>query len=465
MPRLPRVRASRIRALGLLLPLASLVAAEVAGCSERAAERPNIVLLLSDDQDFEQLGFLGHPAARTPTLDALAEAGVVFTTAHVAASRCRPSLASLLSGRFPHQHGIFYNEGPATLDPESSLPRLLEEAGYATFLGGKFWEGEPSAMGFQAGRDDDGFVRAGQAELFRFIDEHAGREPLFLWWAPVIPHWPHDPPPEVLARIDEAAIPVPAYFAGDPAEFRAEERPFLAMGAWLDDGVRALREKLAEAGVLEDTLFVFLIDNGSATGTVSKGSVFEKGLRTPVVVSWPRGIAGGARSDELVSSVDEYATLLDYAGVRVPTDRPGRSLRPMLEGLAGVYGGDSVGRDVLCGAMYPRAAAVDDPSPAANVLALYARTKEWKYVLYFRRLNERTDEMFRVKSVLAPSLERAPGDEDLFQLVEDPYEQRDLSHEPAHAEILRALRERALAWWEETGGVPLQPPRRARQGR
>jgi arylsulfatase A-like enzyme len=453
----PMSSVPRARALGFTILLFALGSPQLPGCSQGASRRPNIVLIVSDDQDYEQLGFLGAPAARTPTLDTLAAEGTVFTTAHVAASRCRPSLASLLSGRWPQQHGIFYNEGPAQLEPEGSLPRRLADAGYATFLGGKFWEGDPRAMGFAAGEDDDDFVRRDQVELFRFVDEHAGKEPLFVWWAPQIPHWPHDPPPEVLARIDPAAIPIPPYYTGDPEVYREEERPFLAMGAWLDDGVRALREKLASAGVLEDTLFVFLIDNGSATGTISKGSVFEKGVRTPIVVSWPRALPRGRRSDALVASVDVYATLLDYAGLEPPRERPGRSLRPLLEGAG-------TGRDVLCGAMYPRAAAVDDPSPAANVLALYARTSEWKYVLYFRRLNERTDEMFRVKSVLAPNLERAPGDEDLYRLADDPYEQEDLAERPEHAATLRDLRARALAWWEESGGGPLALPKRVREG-
>ena len=111
--------------------------------------RPNIVLVLSDDQDYEHFGFLGSERVKTPALDRLADEGVLFTTAHVPAARCRPSQAALLTGQWPHQTGICNNVGPGRVDPERALPMLMRRGGYATFGGGKFWEGHPRDVGFQ----------------------------------------------------------------------------------------------------------------------------------------------------------------------------------------------------------------------------------------------------------------------------------------------------------------------------
>ena len=131
-----------------------------------AAERPNVVFIISDDHDFEHLGFMGNRTVHTPTLDRLAEAGTVFTHAHLPMSRCHPTLASFLSGRWPHQTGIYYNFGPRPLNPKNSLPSLLKKAGYATYVEGKYWEGDPRKMGFTHGKGKTAgtFVRKGQDE-------------------------------------------------------------------------------------------------------------------------------------------------------------------------------------------------------------------------------------------------------------------------------------------------------------
>ena len=159
--------------------------------------QPNIVLVISDDQDNEHFGFMGNKTVRTPNLDELAAAGTVFNTCHLTSSRCRPSLAGLLSGRYAHQNGIYANfhiakkkgekrkvEGEKKLSPVNALPKLLQEAGYATYGSGKYWEGDARAMGFTHGLETPKpfgkFARSSQDELFAFIDEHAGETPMFI---------------------------------------------------------------------------------------------------------------------------------------------------------------------------------------------------------------------------------------------------------------------------------------------
>jgi N-sulfoglucosamine sulfohydrolase len=221
------------------------------------------------------------------------------------------------------------------------------------------------------------------------------------------------------------------------------------MDAWFDAGLAELRAKLEETGELADTLFVFLIDNGYANGFASKGSAFEKGLRTPVFFSWPKGIAGGRTRPELVSTLDLYPTLLDYAGVPAPAGIAGIDLRPALEGR------ELATRDVLHGAIYQYEEGGPRQRAEEAVFALYARTERWKFVLYVRRPDPSKNLLLHE---FAPFPDRARGDRDLFDLTQDPYEKHDLSGDPAHAALLDELQQGCLAWWRESGGAELELP-------
>jgi uncharacterized sulfatase len=439
----------------------------VLAVSAAAAERPNIVLIISDDHDYEHLGFMGNGYVHTPTLDRLAEAGTVFTTAHLPMSRCHPTLASFLSGRWPHQTGIYYNYGTEKLAPGNSLPNLLKQAGYATYVEGKYWEGDPREMGFThgAGKTARTFVRKGQDGLFAFIDEVKGRQPMFIWWAPLIPHTPHNPPQKYLDLYDPAEMPVPSYVKpGNPAPaeekgkrkrgkrrgFRQRERLSYAMEAWLDDGVAQLVDKLRTVGQHENTMYVFVVDNGWCNGLVSKGSPFEKGVRTPIFFSLPDTVPGGQRFDDLVSTLDVYPTILDYAGVPVPESAAGRSLRPRIEDRP------FEPREALFGAIYPAFATKGDERPERDVYALYVRTEKWKYIYFVQDVVQRRNgDYFRIQSIETDYPTRKAGDEDLYDLKNDPYEQKDLAGDPAQEERLTELNERVLTWWRETGGKPL----------
>ena len=438
--------------------LAFLPLALAAGCSRAPLERPNIVILVSDDQDYEHFGFMGHPLAHTPTLDALASDGVVFTRCLVPMSRCRPAQASLLSGQWPHQNGVYFNVGADHIDPDTCIANLLTEVGFQTTGEGKFWEVNPRLMGFSnyTIRNYETFVREGQEHLFDFIDEHAGEEPMFIWWAPSLPHVPHNPTPELLALFDRTQIPIPDWYTGDEAEYRRREHTSLAMEAWLDRGVAELLAKLEAVGEYENTVFLFLVDNGYANGLASKGTAFEKGLRTPVVITWPGKIEGGRRYDELVSVVDLYQTLVDYGAAARPEDTVGVSLRPLLDGQAEVQ---ELGLpDALFGAIYLQSPLQLEALPERDAFGLWARTERFKYVLYLRDVREAQDERFKIQALLTDYPERNEGDEDLFDLVADPYELENLAHLPEHAELKRELRRRAYDWWRETGGAELVLP-------
>ncbi|MEQ1895693.1 MAG: sulfatase-like hydrolase/transferase, partial [Planctomycetota bacterium] len=371
--------------------------------------------------------------------------------------------ASLLTGRWPQEPGVYFNVGADHIDPATALPRLLSGAGYQTVGEGKFWEFEARAMGFSnyTIRNYETFVRLDQDHLFDWLDARDPERPFFVWWAPELPHVPHDPPARLLAKIALEDVPVPAWFQGDEAarvEFRARERVLLAMDAWLDEGLAALLTKLDALGERENTLVVFLIDNGWANGCVSKGWAFEKGLRTPVVFSWPRGIKKVQRSEALVSPVDVYATLLELAGVELPAWNRGTSLAPALRGETPVT------RDTLFGALWPLEPTELPADAARDAQALWARSARWKYVLTLRDVDARADagsaqgEREDVKVSLAPDFHRRRGEVELYDLVADPHEQQNLAARPEHAELLAQLRRDTLAWWTANGGAPIELP-------
>ena len=447
-----------------LAPVAALAALAFGGCdaatgqAATGAARPNLVILVSDDQDYEHFSFAGHPTAKTPTIDSLAKGGVLFTHAFVPMSRCRPAQASLLTGEWPHQNGVYFNVAADHIDPDTCLANRLGDAGYRSFGEGKFWEYDPRLMGFEnySILNYETFARLGQEHLFEWLRGLDRDQPFFVWWAPMLPHVPHDPPDRFLERFDPADIEIPAWIAGDVEEYRHAEHLSLAMGSWLDDAIRELMDELREIGELDDTLFLFLIDNGYANGLPSKGTAFDKGLRTPAILSWAGGIEAGGEFDELISVVDLYATLLDYAGARALPSCEGESLRRMIEGSAD----DTTfrGREFLFGAAYPKRPNGERADPARDAYALWARTSRLKYILYLDDVTRSRDSKFKIQYNSAPYPARRRGDEDLFDLDQDPYELNDLSDDPALAAEMADLKRRALEWWRETGGGELSLP-------
>ena len=335
-------------------PLA-LAALLLAACgAEPASERagpPNLVLVIGDDVGYADFGFMGSPHVKTPHLDRLAREGTVFPTGYTTASTCRPSLRTLLTGveplRFVRGGALEPDTAPAPsaegglLAGFETLPRLLARAGYASFQGGKFWEGTYREAGFTHGMQEDHenlelggssahLGRTTMAPLFEFIDAHA-EGPFFVWFAPVLPHLPHDAPAEFEAP-----------YRG--MELSRAARLYYANVTRLDAAIGALVAHLEDRGLRERTLVVYVSDNGwdqapdaksgspALGGSRGKSSMHDLGFRTPIVFHAPGLVPAGAAHDELVSTLDLVPTLLDYAGVEPSYRLPGRSLRGRIEG-------------------------------------------------------------------------------------------------------------------------------------
>jgi len=354
-------------ALGLLLwPACSL---------REPAPRPNIVLVISDDQGWADFGFMGSEIARTPHMDSIATEGVVFTHGFNTSSACRASLQTLLTGYSPlrfrtraeqliEAHEARGEGGLREVEiiaEMQTLPRLLERAGYASFQAGKYWEGTWRNGGFSAGMKDrlnkpwEGgkkqllaaaggpsteFGRESLDPMWRFIDEDRGESPFFVWFAPMLPHVPHDAPPEFRAIYEGEAA----------ASLSPSALGYFANVSRLDARVGELLEGLERRGLRRDTLVVLLSDNGwqqeagvdwSGTklggGPRAKFSLYELGFRTPIVFSWPARLSERHVRSELVSTEDVFSTVLDILELPAPSGRDGISLWPILRGAPGPH--------------------------------------------------------------------------------------------------------------------------------
>jgi len=218
-------------------------------------ENPNIVLIISDDQKWTDFGFMGHPVIQTPHLDRLSEEGILYSRGYVPVSLCRPSLASIITGLYSHQHRITGNdpylpEGSggraeylrrneqiiSRIEHIETLPRLLAEKGYLSFQSGKWWEGHFSRGGFthgmthgdaaRGGRHGDEGLEIGRSGLDPIFDfwDRAGDQPVFIWYAPFLPHTPHTPPERLLDKYRAENMPV-------------EISRYYAMCEWFDETV------------------------------------------------------------------------------------------------------------------------------------------------------------------------------------------------------------------------------------
>lgn len=406
-------------------------------CQGALAAPPNIVLLIADDQAWQDHGFMGHPRIRTPNLDQLAAQGLLFTRGYVPTALCRPSLASLMTGRYPHQHRITGNSskrqaGEAALQTAFSelpgLAALLGAAGYRSFQGGKWWEGDYASGGFSHGVGAKAAVEMGRKTLqplFDFIDE-SGEQPFFLWYAPYLPHFPHEPPPQLLAHYQQAGL-------------HPELAKYYAMIEWTDQTMGELLSHIRRRGKADNTVFIYLADNGWVQPTSpidnhpwylgaprGKGSSYEDGIRTPIILSWPGRIAPRV-VDTPVSSLDLPTTLLSLAGQPVPESMQGLNL---LDQEAVTQ------REAVFGASFRH--RIDTAAgPAATVLSRWLVSGDWKLIMHQRQRDQ------------APRVE-------LFNLREDPREADNRSAaEQAKTQQLLDLLD---SWWAPLGASTKKGP-------
>lgn len=424
---------------------------------------PNIVLILGDDQAWTDYGFMGHPLIQTPRLDDLAARSAVFPLGYVPTALCRPSLATIVSGLYAHQHRLTGNDPSAVDIPPSSsdsrlatesysrkreeliglldrvptLPKLLFQKGYRSFQSGKWWEGSFARGGFTQGMtrgfpDDPKNGRHGDAGLTigreglgpieAFVDQCIeAQKPFFVWYAPFLPHTPHDPPQRLLDRYQSQieSIHLARYYANC-------ER--------FDETVGELLDMLDRRNLTNDTMIVYLADNGwiqrsDSVGFAprSKQSPYEAGVRQPILFSYPGKIMPGTRTDR-VSSIDLLPTLCDALQIDGPQGLPGISLWMNLANKIPIperpIFGEGFAHDVN---------DIDDPE--SSLLYRWVVDGPWKLILSYDGRMGRLSEVHQ-------TMLQGPQ---LFRLDADPHESSNLAN--AHPDVVKELASKIDRWW------------------
>ncbi len=349
----------------LLLVVVMVHATWIAGVSPAiAAERPNVVVFLSDDQGWGDLSLNGNKNLRTPAIDSIGLDGAQFDRFYVCPV-CSPTRAEFLTGRY-HPRGNIWNvsTGGERLDlDERTIADVFQAAGYATACFGKWHNGtqypyHPLGRGFEeyygfcsghwgdyfdAPLEHNGKLVRGKGFLSNDLTDHAisyieqqRDKPFFVYVPYNTPHSPMQVPDEDYARLKNAELPNRGI---DPAkEDVGFTRAALAMCENLDRNVARVLKKLDELHLRENTIVVYFCDNGPVGGRWNggmkgrKATTDEGGVRSPLLIRWPGKIAAGTQVKQIASVIDLMPTLADLTGIPTTGTKPldGISLRPWL---------------------------------------------------------------------------------------------------------------------------------------
>ena len=426
----------------------------LAGCGEQADERPNLLVIYTDDQRFDAWSMGGSTYIQTPHLDRIAQEGAWFPRSYASTSRCCPSRASFLTGKSSHTTGVVSNHPDFdVLQRHASFVDALDQAGYDTAYIGKWHLPNPGAgpvrgfdhwvsyegpgKHFDQAFNVDGEQRAStghQADvLVDYALEFMGQErdgPFCLILAFKNPHVPLTPAAPFAGSIDPESIRLPASLDDDPASlngfyarlatsedsrhaiddraaFKAQVAHYNELVMSVDAGVGRLFDGLEASGMLERTAILFTTDNGQLLGEhglQQKGISYEPSIRTPLALRLPGRIPAGVRAPGLALNLDLAPTLLDLAGVQPLEPMDGRSLLPELAG-------EQPGRE--------RFLYLAPGFGGGKVIERAIVELRYKYVRL--QAEGQTEEL-------------------LFDLEQDPDERSNLAEQPAQASELERLR-------------------------
>jgi arylsulfatase A-like enzyme len=428
-------------AVGLLALFARAVPAAADTASPSAKKPPNIVLIISDDHHWGDYGFMGHPAIKTPNLDKLASQSLTFKRGYVPSSLCCPSLATIITGLYPHQHLVTSNDPPLPvglkrndpayqkqfqagrevmnkhLEAVQTLPAMLKSDGYLSLQTGKWWQGHFSRGGFTHGmtkgqrHGDEGLEigRKGMQPIYDFIAESKKADkPFMVWYAPLLPHDPHTPPAEILAKYQDKT----------PSLHVAK---YWAMVDWFDQTCGQLVDHIDQQGLGENTIIVYVADNGWIQNAdmpkfapKSKQSQYDGGVRTPIMVRWT-GKVQPKMSDDLAMSIDIVPTLLAALGKKQTEKMQGLNLLDAAAVKA---------RKTITGECFTHN-AVDLDKPEANL--------RWRWVIEGNQ------------KLILPAKQNEQGGPELYDLSADPNETKNLAE--SDAATVERLTKVLDGWW------------------
>jgi arylsulfatase A-like enzyme len=407
--------------------------------------RPNILQVICHDLG-HHVGCLGAGLS-TPAIDGLAADGVLFDTYCCSAAQCSPSRGSIMTGLYPHTNGLIglahigweFNEGVRC------LPHYLNDFGYETHLfGGQHESARPERVGYQQVHRCGHTAHPAAAAVAAFLRERASsgdRRPFYLNAGFTEPHRPYQQ--EGYRSDDPSAVTLLPWLPDRPG-IRQDIADLNGLVYAVDDAVGAIRTALADTGLERTTLLILTTDHGLAMPR-AKGTCYDPGLRTVLVLRLPGRFEGGRRISNLLTNCDLMPTLLEFVGAPPAEGTDGRSFLPLLDG------GPYEPRESIFAEMTWH----DKYNPMRAI-----RTERWKYIRNFgeRPLVYLPLDTYRGLAGQEMREEyygsRRPQEE-LYDLQADPLEMINLAGDPAHAGTLVDLRGRVQRWMEETDDILL----------
>ncbi|MEX2176816.1 MAG: sulfatase [Pirellulaceae bacterium] len=436
-----------------------------------ADERPNVVLIIADDLGWEDSGPYGNEKIRTPQLDRLAAGGMRFDNAILTCSSCSPSRSSIITCRYPHNTGAEQLHWPLPKE-QTTFVELLKEAGYWTAAVGKWHLGSavedrfdvvgtwgtanPMNAGQAKGQTKGKAKRAGGNPSgcegwVPTLRDRPRDKPFFLWLAAFDPHRPYAP--GAIARPHEPAdVTVPPYFPDTP-EVRRDLALYYDEVSRLDGFVGQVLDELDRQQVADNTVVLFMTDNGRPFPRC-KTSLYDSGIKSPLIVRWPAKIKPASSTSSLVSSIDVGVSVLDIAGVKPAEPMQGKSFAAVLAD--------------------PAATTRDFAFSEHNWHDYEARSRSvrgtrWKYIRNeyadlpntppadavrsptYQTMRELRD-AGRLRPEQMTCFTKPLAKEELYDLAVDPHELANLADEPQHAATLAKLRAELDDWKRTTGG-------------
>lgn len=462
------------------------VAEKITGAQPR-----NVVFILSDDHRYDAMSFMGHAFAKTPHMDAMAKNGAHLKNAFVTTSLCSPSRASILTGLYTFRHRVIDNQRPV---PDGTLffPQYLQKAGYHTgFIGkwhmgavndnprpgfdywfsfkgqGRYYPPGPQYTINENGKriPQDGYITTLLTrKAVEFLEQQRDADkPFFLYLSHKAVHGPFTPEPKYSGTLKEYPFTLPASSTLQTNNLRNQPRWLLDQrNSWhgmdfplhtgnsietfyksycealrsVDDSIGAVMEQLKLMGIHDDTLVIYMGDNGymfGEHGLIDKRVAYETSSRVPLLMQCPAIISGGTVVEQVVANIDIAPTVMEAMGLKKPPHMDGQSFLPLARGRTIPW------REYFLYVYYWEQNYPQTPTHFS------LRGDQYKYTTYYGLWD--SDELFDIRA--------------------DPMEQKNLIHEPEFQNTKERMQDRLYAMMAELGGmeIPLNPPRGRQQNK
>ncbi|MEM7475796.1 MAG: sulfatase [Planctomycetota bacterium] len=455
------------------------------------AKPRNVVFILSDDHRYDAMSFMGHKLAKTPHMDAIAKQGAHLKNAFVTTSLCSPSRASILTGLYTFRHRVIDNQ---RVVPDGTLffPQYLQQAGYNTAFIGKWHMGHANdsprpgfnhwvsfkGQGHYYPPNDkytinvngdrvkqDGYITSLLTRYaIDYLKEQTEREqPFFLYLSHKAVHGPFTPEPKYKGSLKDIPFENPP--SSSKLEDNLQNRPRWLLdqrNSWhgmdfplhtgasieafyksyceslrtVDDSIGAVMEQLKSMGIYENTLVIYMGDNGymfGEHGLIDKRVAYDTSSRVPMLMQCPEIIEAGSVVEEVVANIDIAPTVMEAMGLQKPAHMDGSSFLPLAQGKSVPW------RDYFLYAYYWEQNYPQTPTHFS------LRGNKYKYTTYYGIWDS----------------------DELFDIEADPMEQYNLLHDPKFSELKGDMQNRLYSMMEELGGmqIPLNPPRGRQQNK